>query len=708
MDQHQPVVDRTSVLDRLFGDSFRVEKDHGVVVWDPEGASQGATDEPPRSGSCEVTATRIKACIADPESKAEVLRNVQEMQNEVKFHDVRFAKQLPKDERPSGFPHACPRVVALYEAEKRGVDLEKIDFLLGGSFLNACVRPDCFLKEGDNQEEAPEYLVENCKGVLVVNKEDFVGENRIFPTYQFKRWACGRAMEEKHPELSMGHLRVAKIGSFRVLFAASVDALRAGSQQPAKIRMREVKDDTLVELVLQMLSCGAGSLINGTRRKGGLDMLSAASAKLGMFRRVMPGLKTFAHMKSFVKQFMDWYAETGPAAGKPDDDGDAVTAFMEEVMTCYSGSTGFLSCRSAVTHETASSLAINESSRTEQEVFRMLLKSIPPLFENAQRRTWVHYWLVRQCDAFYENWQEKLPAELLPLMQERTGESPHAETEYKYHGDFLGLLRFARNQIMHLGTSERPSENEEAALQYLAEKVAGRRTKDQKLRTKAFAASLIKVLREKFPALHVHVEAVEAKARVWTHAGDDAVKLLGLEDENDKKGDGKLRRAVDDGNDRAVENFLKKAAAHQKAIAEKGPGVMDYVFWRGSDGKHALDAIEAALESHSVFAVDTSDGKPTGHWLNPRLKSIYRMLVEALPSEAMPRPAGLLHRLVSIRPSLVVRARTKLLLEWGVLDRWPDEKTGLTAGETAYVRMKEHEREQTCAEVSLLPRRLRA
>lgn len=210
---------------------------------------------------------------------------------------ISFERNLPDDMYSEEFPSKVPRVVPLLVAEKRGCDLvsEGVDFLLGGSFFRAASERDanqwdCFSRTDvmgfrtdstfSNSKNRHRYLVHNCKGVLVIDKDMLSAvkpENAAEPASQFKRWACGRPMAARHGVSQFEHLRLLQVAvddgpnggptqTFKVLVSASIDA-QDEVGKPTKIRMRTLNESTFLEIMLQLLSCGANRYVRGQRGK---------------------------------------------------------------------------------------------------------------------------------------------------------------------------------------------------------------------------------------------------------------------------------------------------------------------------------------------------------------------------------------------------------------------------------------------------------
>lgn len=260
------------------GAQIQVVEDLGVFVWTP----------PTLDPTCAVahTADTILRCL-DPDPNVESaawVRNLRELKEEIHrkskvnnkngklFSDLQFkdkdalgARDLP------GEVLQCPRVVPLYVAVKRGLDLGKIDFLLGGSALEALAKSGDFTG-GKNDRAHNTYYVESCKGISVVHRSSAFTVNFGSPAYQFKRWACGAPMEDVNHPISLNtieHLRVFQIGEFRVLVSATLDAVcwdeETGRPEPARIRTRQVEGNEL-EIIYQLFGCGAPCMTQGCRR----------------------------------------------------------------------------------------------------------------------------------------------------------------------------------------------------------------------------------------------------------------------------------------------------------------------------------------------------------------------------------------------------------------------------------------------------------
>ncbi|CAD7945304.1 unnamed protein product [Amoebophrya sp. A120] len=348
--------------------------------------------------------------------------------------------------------------------------------------------------------------------------------------------------------------------------------------------------------------------------------------------------------------------------------------------------TAYSDCRSAVTHETASSLAINEESRVRLEKIRLLMDSIPKV--RRMSKTWLYWRLIQQYDAHYKDWKARLPP---PLDDLRVA---NEKNDFQFWDDFLGLLHFSHNQMKHLGDEirHRPSEVERAAETYLAEQVAHREVAELEMRSKGYTAALMQVLLDKFPALPHHVAAVRSEAHQWTKAGPEATELLALGDKRDyTEGRGALGHAVvesfawaitsssADGGKKmlppseqerqGVRQILSKA---RELVAEVP--VHNFTQWRGLDGKDALERAEEFIEAQLSAAEAVSSTWPSSEWM----ACVYEPLADSVPSTVL-RPPGPLHRAVAACDLEGVRK----LLQAGVLDKWQAKGTEQTAGELA-------------------------
>ncbi|CAD7976315.1 unnamed protein product [Amoebophrya sp. A25] len=434
---------------------------------------------------------------------------------------------------------------------------------------------------------------------------------------------------------------------------------------PAKIRCRDVTPDTAMELFLQLLSCGAPYLANGTQRTGRLikvseirlehlpgycgdsmpvsefavslrrimrrvlevlsqtknldvpeqttrrlvntgpsttpsrsssrstfledidieDTIQLAAEKVegSEVERLLPSREViedlfvvgevlrhplFRKMRSWVtnasdgsiaswnsfKGFLRHFIQT-QIHTKQTENRNYVELDLEEVMTCYSGcsgNTGFVTCISAQTLQTQSSLGIMEPSRQRQQLILDLIRWIPPLFREAVQRSWLHFWLLHNCgfqplkganetttttaptttvvaqgtnetttttndivESPYAGWTKKLPVELHGLV-------------YLLQVDetsLMGLLRFVKWCIEDLGKDE--LDKAEVARDFLAKRA--RKDPDELgIRNKAAASAVLQVLLDIFPALHSDLLGIRSDAQIWTHSGAPLLSMLGV------------------------------------------------------------------------------------------------------------------------------------------------------------------------------------
>lgn len=195
----------------------------------------------------------------DPDDPADALRmptlvdrtapviNYSGIRLPLRFRDT---SELPAQEYPSEFPYTPGYIVPLFVVVSRGLLMEEIDFVLGGSSLS--VLADCSTHECL-------YLVQKVQNVIFIGKSDPYVANYADRGFQFERLVTGGQMEGTHDIVKHESVRVVKVGPFRVLFAAEVDAV-----DDAGYRV-EIKSGNPryfgTKLLLQMLSSGAQSLV---------------------------------------------------------------------------------------------------------------------------------------------------------------------------------------------------------------------------------------------------------------------------------------------------------------------------------------------------------------------------------------------------------------------------------------------------------------
>jgi hypothetical protein len=118
------------------------------------------------------------------------------------------------------YPYGQYHVASLYVAsQRRGVDLNDIDFVFGGSTLEMLAQCD------DSNPYKAVRIPGTQKACLVVKSKEYT-QNKGDLGFQFERLVTGESMNDVSADVMfMEHLHVMKVGRYRVLFQAETDAV---------------------------------------------------------------------------------------------------------------------------------------------------------------------------------------------------------------------------------------------------------------------------------------------------------------------------------------------------------------------------------------------------------------------------------------------------------------------------------------------------
>ncbi|CAD7937246.1 unnamed protein product [Amoebophrya sp. A120] len=236
----------------------------------------------------------LEATVFDPEiPQISDLRQL----NLHRLPQVFATEALPPQIKPQAFPHVTPRVLGLFLAKTKGIDLDKVDFSFGGSTLEVLLKRDISnVSYGPRGVRIPQedycYRVQKVAGVICVSKCDNYVKDYSDSGFQFERLVTGGEFRDRHDESHNGteHVQLlefcgretndhvsgvdgADFCPFQILFTTDADA-KTGKNAAGK---KDERDD-LVEiksgnpanfgrkLVLQMLSSGARQLVYADKR----------------------------------------------------------------------------------------------------------------------------------------------------------------------------------------------------------------------------------------------------------------------------------------------------------------------------------------------------------------------------------------------------------------------------------------------------------
>jgi len=170
---------------------------------------------------------------------------------------------LPPQKHINKYPHRSSFVTALYVAVKhRGLKLNDIDFILGGSVLEVLAK-----KSIRSDVHYLTTLVPGT-GIILVGKNDEYEINYSDPGFQFERLVTGKRIMERHDISCTKHLHVMEVSGYRILFAAEVDAVNENNTAIEITQGNPTYWGT--KKAFQMISSGSILLYSGIKKEGKL------------------------------------------------------------------------------------------------------------------------------------------------------------------------------------------------------------------------------------------------------------------------------------------------------------------------------------------------------------------------------------------------------------------------------------------------------
>ena len=174
-----------------------------------------------------------------------------------------FDMSLPPDEHPNKYPFGQYDVASLYVASKhRNIDLNKVDFIFGGSTLEMLARHDA----------SNPYMV--CRiptttadhALLLVRKCKEYTQNFADVGFQFERYVTTGSMCHSDSVEFVERIQLMEIDAkFKVLLCAEADAIDDGTD-PIEIKASNPQYWG-TKVMFQMISSGSPTLCCGTKGK---------------------------------------------------------------------------------------------------------------------------------------------------------------------------------------------------------------------------------------------------------------------------------------------------------------------------------------------------------------------------------------------------------------------------------------------------------
>jgi len=247
-----------SIIKRYFK-SFQVEADSPIFCWKPKGRSI--------EHLYLVKTSDILKCLDLDEKPDEIAEFVEIGHNIMQYNGRRHAGPVKNGEPEichqthHNFPYDAGYVPSLYVAKRYfGRNLEEIDFLFGGSILNMIATKEVPRKCGTT------VIAQKYKNIIIVckrrkhcnfNQLGYLFESLFKSQYQ-----------NRSTKLQEGQ-RIIKIGNFRILFCAQVDAVE--KDQSVEIKYGNYcLEKAKLATIFQMISNGSSTLLNGKPNMGWL------------------------------------------------------------------------------------------------------------------------------------------------------------------------------------------------------------------------------------------------------------------------------------------------------------------------------------------------------------------------------------------------------------------------------------------------------
>lgn len=180
---------------------------------------------------------------------------------------------------PNSHPYCAQEITPLVVAKSRGVNVDQVEFLCGGSTLNVLATRE--VPQGDqyrfgDSSTATKYLMQRVGNTVVISKSAPYENNLADKGFQFERLVTTGSRAHDNDMTVVEHLSVWDVGGHRVLFSAEVDARDASG------RMVEIKAANpmyyKLKVIFQMISSCSQTLVQADSR--GPNLLGITTTSL--------------------------------------------------------------------------------------------------------------------------------------------------------------------------------------------------------------------------------------------------------------------------------------------------------------------------------------------------------------------------------------------------------------------------------------------
>jgi hypothetical protein len=214
-------------------------------------------------------------------------------------------KSLPPSTSVNRFPNAPGYAASIVVAMDRGLCMESVDFMMGGSAL------DVFSQGVIDVRSGAKYFAQRVGKTIVVAKHSEYMNDFADVGHQFERLVTGGSVEDTAPGPLYQHLQTLSVGPYTVLFSAEVDAVDEDG------KVVEVKSGNPryfgTKLIWQMVSSGAKTLVRAEKRgmrllgikRVGLDALVKEQPKSTLVEQQRAIIKSLGYLKEMAKDIPD-------------------------------------------------------------------------------------------------------------------------------------------------------------------------------------------------------------------------------------------------------------------------------------------------------------------------------------------------------------------------------------------------------------------
>jgi hypothetical protein len=178
-----------------------------------------------------------------------------------------FQTYLPAQQVVNKYPYSNYYVAGLHVAVQRGVDLDTIQFMFGGSTL------EMLANQGNDEKTYMAARIPHTNVIMIEKYEQYTS-NYADVGFQFERFVTGHRMGDKHVIESVQHLQVLQVGEYKVLFDCETDAVSADETVEIKASNPRYWGS---KVLFQMLSSGSTKLCHGIKGRGVLQSIRVQS-----------------------------------------------------------------------------------------------------------------------------------------------------------------------------------------------------------------------------------------------------------------------------------------------------------------------------------------------------------------------------------------------------------------------------------------------